>query len=150
MTAWFGYPGWVVIFSSQEPHQDRAAYTTAGHRISQVNGAARTVVKFSPPPPLILSATLFPPLTFTIVVIHQQAESGSVNYSQLKTLSFQKRANSTPVLNSPPVYQRSGERQAKQGRKRFDPTFLAKNTPSLPPSSPQHSPWEIFGFQEQR
>lgn len=149
MTAWFGYPRQVVIVSSQKPHRDWAAYMAAGHRISQVNGAARTVLKFSPPPPLILSTTPFSPLNFTIVVIHQLAESGSVNYSQLKTLSFQVWVNSTLVLNSPPVYQRSGQRQAKQGKKRFDPTFLSKNTLSLPSSSTQHSPWEIFGFQEQ-
>lgn len=64
-------------------------YMAAGHRISQVNGAARTVLKFSPAPPLILSTTPFPPLNFTTLVIQQQAESGSVNYSQLKTISFQ-------------------------------------------------------------
>lgn len=115
-------------------------YTTAGHRIFQVNGAARTVLKLSSPPPLILSTTPFPLLNFTILVIHHQAESGSVNYSQLKTLSFQMSVNSIPVLNSPRVYQRSGQHQAKQRRKRFNPTFLAKNTLSLTPSSPQHSP----------
>jgi len=121
----------------------------AGRRTSQVNAAARTVLKFSSPPPLFLSTNPFLPLKFTILVIHQQAESGSVNYSQLKTLSFQMRANSTPVLNSPRVYQRSGQRQAKQARKRFNPTFLAKNALSLPPCSSQHSPWKMAVFQEQ-
>lgn len=66
-------------------------YMAAGHRISQVNGVVRTVLKFSPPLPLILSTTHFSPSNFTIVVIHWQAEVGSVNYSQLKILSFQRK-----------------------------------------------------------
>lgn len=57
-------------------------YTAAGHRISQVNGVVRTVLKFSPPLPLILSTTPFSPSNFTIAVVHRQAEAGSVNYSQ--------------------------------------------------------------------
>lgn len=129
------------------PHEDRAMDTAAGHNISQVNRAARTVLKFSPPPPLILSTTSFPPLNFTISAIHQQAESSSVNHSQLKTLSFQMRVNSTPVLNSPRVYRRSGQHQAKQGRKRFNPTFLAKKTLPPPPSNPQRSPRKNLYFR---
>lgn len=64
-------------------------YTAAGHRIFQVNGGVRTVLKFSPPLPLILSTSPFSLFNFTTVVVHWQAEVGSVNYSQLKILSFQ-------------------------------------------------------------
>lgn len=98
----------------------------AGHRISPVNGRVRTVLKFSPPLLLILSTTPFSSINFTTIVIHWQAEIGSVNYSQLKILSFQRKmwANSTSALKFPWVYERSGQHQAKQGRKRFTHSWL--------------------------
>lgn len=64
-------------------------YIAAGHRISRVNGGVRIVIKFSPLLLLILSTTPFSPFNFTTVVVHWQAAVGSVNYSQLKILSFQ-------------------------------------------------------------
>lgn len=112
-------------------------YMAAGHRISQVNGGVRTVLKFSPPLLLILSATPFSPLNFTTIVVHWQAEVGSVNYSQLKILSFQIKmwVNSTSALEFPRVYERSGQHEAKQGRKRFTHSWMRIPFPFLLPAS---------------